>query len=253
MRGGTLLKRIVEVCCYTMEDVKRSQRAGAKRVELCADMAAGGTTPSQGLIAQVIQTIPIDVAVMVRPRAGDAIYSMDEIRLMERDIAVAGELGAEGVVFGVLDESRYIDVPKMRRLVAVAKEYDLKVACHRCFDRARNPKEFLQELINLGVDRLLTSGQQPTAVEGIPLLKELIEIAKDQLSIMPGGKVRPHNLEPLLELDITEIHTGSMETVPSRLATPGAQVAMGTADDNVQKVINEADVAAIVRAFQSKT
>lgn len=245
---------IVEVCCYTIEDVQRAHRAGAGRVELCADRAAGGTTPSYGLIERVIETVPIDVAVMIRPRGGDAIYSADELAIMQRDIEVAGKLGAEAVVFGILDETAYLDVTAMAGLIAVAKRYAMEVTCHRAFDRAREPHRFLEDLIKLGVDRLLTSGQKPTGVEGIPLLKELVEIAGDKLSIMPGGGIRGNNFHPLLDLDIKEIHTGSVETIKSTMEPYQTDVFMGRPDhkDNELLVINEADVALIVKAMQKK-
>ena len=245
----------VEVCCYTMEDVQRAQRAGATRVELCADRAAGGTTPSYGLMERVIQTVPIDVAVMIRPRGGDAIYSKDEIAIMQRDIEVAGQLGADAVVFGILDEAAFLDVPAMRGLITIAKEHGLEVTCHRAFDRARDPHRFLQELIKLGVNRLLTSGQKPNGVQGIPLLRELVEIAGDELSIMPGGGIRGSNFRPLLELDIKEIHTGSVESLKSTVEPYQTDVFMGRPDhdDNVRLVINEADVATIVQAMKEKT
>lgn len=220
----------VEVVCYTIEDVLRAREGGAKRVELCSDPSAGGTTPNYGLIKQSVALGDIDVMVMIRPRGGDFLYTTEEIGQMEEDIQVAANLGALGVVFGTLDENGYIDVTTMERLVRLGKNLGLQITCHRAFDRARNPHEFLKTLLRLGVDRLLTSGQQKTAVEGIPLLKELIELAEGKLSIMPGGGVRPNNVSELMQLGVKEIHTGSNTKVPSRMKYSASQVKMGAGD-----------------------
>lgn len=244
----------VEVCCYTIEDVRRASRAGATRVELCADIFAGGTTPSYGLIEHVLETVPIDVAVMIRPRGGDFLYSDDEFGVMQRDIAVAGSLGVEGVVFGVLDEHGFLDLPRMEALIATAKHYDLRVCFHRAFDKVQDPYETLKQLIDLGVDRLLTSGQKPTAVLGLPLLQELLGIAGDSLTIIPGGRVRGHNIQAILDAGITNVHTGSMETRKSKMKTKRTDLSMGSPkyNEDTHMVINEKDVASIVQAVKQK-
>ena len=252
--GGTVMSYTVEVCCYTLEDVCRAKQAGATRIELCADRSSGGTTPSYGLIEHVLATVSIDVAVMIRPRGGDFLHSDDELSIMQRDIAVAGRLGAEGVVFGVLDEQGSLDVPKMRTLIDTAKQHSLMVTCHRAFDRARDPYRTLEELINLGVDRLLTSGQKPTATEGLPLLQDLLKIADGQLAIMAGGGVRGSNIETILAAGIRHIHTGSTKTVQSRMTIIQPQLSLGspTYDESLQLVINEKDVASIVEAMKRR-
>ena len=248
------MSHTVEVCCYTVQDVLKAHHAGAHRVELCADRTAGGTTPSSGLIEWVIDQIPIDLAVMIRPRGGDAVYSREELAVMKRDIEIAGRLGAHSVVFAVLDETGFLDIGPMKELVALAKSYEMEIACHRAFDRARNPQKFLHELIGLGVNRLLTSGQKPTAVEGVSLLRELIEIADGKLSIMPGGGVRGTNLQPLLELDITEIHTGSAKIQKTDVNVYQHEVYLGSPvhDDSQQLIVDHQDVALIVKAMEAK-
>lgn len=245
----------VEVCCYTYDDVCRAQRAGATRVELCADRAAGGTTPSYGMIEHVLATVPMDIAVMIRPRGGDFLYSDDEMTIMQRDIAMAGRLGVEGVVFGVLDEQGLLDIPKMRTLIDTAREYDLKITCHRAFDRTQDPYRALDELIELGVDRLLTSGQKPTGIQGLPLVEELVKIAGDKLAIMCGGSVRGSDIEPMLAAGITHIHTGSTEIIQSKMQTkqPGLFMGNPAHDDDIHIVVNEKDVVRIVEAIKRKT
>lgn len=233
---------LVEVVCYTIEDVLRARQAGAHRVEICADPGAGGTTPNYGFIKQSAAFDDIDTMVMIRPRGGDFLYSSEEISQMEDDIRLAAQLGVRGVVFGVLDETACFNRPEMARLIQLAKGLQLETTCHRAFDVTCDPYASLQVLIELGVDRLLTSGQQKTAVEGIPLMSELIKRAEGKISIMPGGGIRPENAREFLKLDIAEIHTGSKIKVPSRMKSV-SNVQMG-ADDS-QKYHIVVDVEAI--------
>lgn len=234
---------LVEVVCYSIEDVYRARQGGAKRVELCADPGAGGTTPNYGLIKQSVALENLDVMVMIRPRGGDFLYTREELDVMQDDIRIAAELGAKGVVFGVLDQTGFIDTLTMSSLVQLAKSLRLEVTCHRAFDVARDPHSSLQVLLDLGVDRLLTSGQAKTAVEGLPLLEKLVEQAQGRLSIMPGGGVRPHNVRELLKLDINEVHTGSSTEVPLKMPQQASEVKMGAQD--TQAYHNFVDVEAI--------
>ena len=239
---------LVEVVCYCLEDVFRAREGGAQRVELCADPGAGGTTPNFGLIKKSVALGDLGVMAMIRPRGGDFLYNRDEIDEMEEDIRTAAALGADGVVFGVLDADARLDTMAMSRLVQLAKSLRLSVTCHRAFDVCRDPYEALDTLLDLGVDRLLTSGQQKTAVEGMPLLGELMERASGRLTIMPGGGVRPHTVRELLRLPITEIHTGSRTQVPSQMR-PSSAVEMGSDDAQAYHMFVDPEaVRAIVNA-----
>lgn len=239
----------LEVVCFTLEDVYRAREGGAHRIELCHDPGAGGITPSYGLIKQSVALGDIDVMVMIRPRGGDFLYTDEEIQEMQEDIQIAAELGAQGVVFGLLDKTGSLDKANMSRLVQLAKGLDLQVTCHRAFDIASNPYEFFDSLIEFGVDRLLTSGQQKTALEGMPFLRELIDRGKEKISIMPAGGVRPHNIKKLLELDITDIHSGSRIQVPSRMLKTSSKVQMGVDDDQEFNLFVDVDaVKAMLKA-----
>lgn len=243
----------VEVVCYSIEDVLRARRGGASRVELCADPGAGGTSPNYGLIKQTVALGDIEVAVMIRPRGGDFLYTAEELAVMHDDIRIAGDLGAQCVVFGVLDETGFLNRKAMSQLVQTAKDKNLEVTCHRAFDVARNPLDFLQVLIDLRVDRLLTSGQKKSAVEGKDLLLELITAADGRLSVMPGGGIRPHNIHELLDLPIHEIHTGSSQEVPSKMAQLGRKINMGTDDDQgLHTFVDEEAIRAIVHASKNR-
>ncbi len=243
---------LVEVVAFCVEDVLRAKQAGAHRVELCADRGAGGTTPSYGAIKQSIGLKGIDVMVMIRPRGGDFLYRRAELDQMQIDIEIAAKLGARGAVFGILDENGRIDSSAMPPLVRLAKNLNLEVTCHRAFDVTVDPRQALQDLIDLGVDRVLTSGQQKTAVDGIPLLRELIKLARGRISIMPGSGVRPHNVHELLKLGITEIHTGSSVKVPSEMKA-ASRIEVGVEDSQKYHEFVDPDaVRAIVKAAAAK-
>lgn len=241
----------VEVVCYTIEDVLRARKAGAHRAELCADPSAGGTTPNYGFIKQSVAFTDIDTMVMIRPRGGDFLYNSTEISQMEEDIRLAGQLGVRGVVFGVLDASGSFDHTAMTRLVQLAKDLKLEVTCHRAFDVTADPYQSLEFLIDVGADRLLTSGQQKTAVEGIPLLQELIQRAKGRISIMPGGGIRPEHAKEFLKLNVKELHTGCKMQVPSAMQTTASKVKMGSDDSQEFHMFVDVDaVRAIVETVR---
>ena len=164
-----------EVCANSVASCIAAQQGGANRVELCAAIPEGGTTPSAGAIAMARESISIALNVIIRPRGGDFLYSDIELRTMERDIAVARHLGADGIVVGCLNADADIDIAATKRLIDAAD--GLPVTFHRAFDRCRHPFTALSQLIDLGVARILTSGQQPTAPQGAQLIASLVERA----------------------------------------------------------------------------
>ena len=198
---------------------------GASRVELCAGIPEGGTTPSYGEIktAQAL-TSTIDINVIIRPRGGDFLYTEAEVEAMLLDIELCKQLGVHGVVFGCLTSEGDIDVPLMRRLIEAAKP--LSVTCHRAFDVCRDP---FAQLIELGCDRILTSGQQSTAEKGIPLLKQLVERAGQRIIIMPGCGVREGNIARIeAETGAREFHTSARSVVHSQMRYRKEEVPMGS-------------------------
>ena len=182
-------KSKIEICANSVESAVKAQQAGAYRVELCAGIPEGGTTPSFGEIRMARQLLnQTKLHVIIRPRGGDFLYSPIEQEIMLHDIKVVRQLGADGVVFGCLTAEGYVDVPLMQKLMNAVGE--MSVTFHRAFDMCSNPKEALEQIIGLGIDRVLTSGQEATAEKGIPLLKELVEQADGRIIIMPGCGVR---------------------------------------------------------------
>ncbi len=222
------MKRIIEICANSAQSCVEAEMGGASRVELCAGIPEGGTTPSYGEIktAQAL-TSTIDINVIIRPRGGDFLYTEAEVEAMLLDIELCKQLGVHGVVFGCLTSDGDIDVPLMRRLIEAAKP--LSVTCHRAFDVCRDPFAALEQLIELGCDRILTSGQQSTAEKGIPLLKQLVERAGQRIIIMPGCGVRKGNIARIeAETGAREFHTSARSVVHSQMRYRKEEVPMGS-------------------------
>lgn len=195
----------LEICLDSVESALIAQKAGADRVELCANLLEGGTTPSYGMIKVVRENINIDLSVMIRPRGGDFCYSDSEFSIMKEDILIAKKLGAECIVCGILLPTGDIDIPRTSQLVALAKP--MQVTFHRAFDVCRTPQQALEDIILCGVDRLLTSGQGTKAYQGKELIKSLVEQAQNRISIMAGSGVNPDNKDELLKYcGVTELH-----------------------------------------------
>jgi copper homeostasis protein len=221
--------RIIEVCANSAQSAVEAQAGGARRVELCAAIPEGGTTPSLGEIrtAQALAQA-IDINVLIRPRGGDFLYTPAEVQSMLCDIEAARQLRVHGVVFGCLTAKGDIDTALMKRLVEAARP--LSVTCHRAFDVCRDPFEALEQLVDLGCDRILTSGQQPDAVRGIPLIARLVRQAAGRIVIMPGCGVREDNIEQIeRETGASEFHTSARSILPSRMEYRNAHVVMGAA------------------------
>ena len=221
-----MTRLVAEICIDSVEGAVAAAEAGADRVELCANLLEGGTTPSLGLMETTIARAKLPVQVMIRPRGGDFLYSEIEVEMMLRDIAAAKTARAGGVVFGCLTPDGQIDGTLTRRLIAAARP--LSVTFHRAFDVARDPAEALQTLIGLGVDRLLTSGQAPNALEGAPLIRRLIELAAGRLIVMPGGGITARNVARIVqETRAGEIHFAALSESPSRMTHRNPHVFMG--------------------------
>ena len=219
---------IIEICANSTQSCVEAEAGGARRVELCAGIPEGGTTPSYGEIrtAQLL-TSSIDINVIIRPRGGDFLYSPAEVQSMLFDIEMAKQLGVHGVVFGCLTKEGDLDVALMQHLKEAAGT--LSVTCHRAFDVCRDPFTALEQLIEMGFDRILTSGQQPDAVKGIPMIAELVRRAAGRIIIMPGCGVRENNIARIeQETGATEFHTSARRVVYSRMLYRNENVPMGS-------------------------
>lgn len=216
-----------EVCANSVESCIAAQAGGADRVELCAGIPEGGTTPSYGDILLAREALrQTGLHVIIRPRGGDFLYSPTERRIMLEDIANARRLKADGVVFGCLTEEGDIDLPLMEQLMEASQ--GMSVTFHRAFDVCRNPQKALEDIIALGCNRILTSGQQPTAEQGIPLLKELQKQAAGRIILLAGCGVNEANIDRIArETGIHEFHFSARETVKSPMRYHNSAVSMG--------------------------
>jgi copper homeostasis protein len=185
--------RKIEVCCGSLYEVREAEAGGAVRVELCGAIACGGVTPSYGLLRQVAEAnVAIDVNVLIRPREGSFLYNAEEVDAMCQDIALCRELGFHGVVIGALTADGDVDMEACRRMMEAAG--DMSVTFHRAFDVCRDPRKALEDIVALGCDRLLSSGQECSAEKGAELLSELVEQAAGRIIVMPGAGIRPSNI-----------------------------------------------------------
>ena len=208
MQGGAIL----EIACFNLESAITAQSAGADRVELCVDYEAGGVSPSGELIEQAKAALTIPIHVMIRPRAGDFLYTPAEIKEMEQAILFCKERKINGVVFGMLTKEREVDLPLCSRLTQLARP--MSVTFHRAIDDCKDMKGSVQKLIAAGVDRILTSGKGATALEGLPQLTILQKILGKQLGIIPGGGVRSSNLDQLFSSGCNEYHSSGITAGP---------------------------------------
>lgn len=216
----------IEVCANSVESCVQARDGGAFRVELCAGIPEGGTTPSAGAIMKARQVENIKLHVIIRPRAGDFLYSEDEIEIMIHDIKVAKDLGADGVVFGCLDKDGNIDIAAMKRLMDASK--GMSVTFHRAFDVCKDPFEALEKVIELGCERVLTSGQKPTAEKGADMIRKLVEAAKERIIIMPGCGVNESNVVELAKVTgAKEFHMSLRTAVASEMVYRNPEVSMG--------------------------
>lgn len=194
----------VEICANSFASAKAAQDAGADRIELCTELSVGGLTPSLGLIEKTILELDIPVHVLIRPRSSYFTYSEEDFDVMLRDITFCSEIGCAGIVSGVLDHHLEIDMKRTTKLIEACKGMDFTF--HRAFDWVQDPIEELKKLIDLKVDRLLTSGLKPTAIEGITLLKQLRDISEGKIEIMPGGGINIKNAVTFKEAGFKSIH-----------------------------------------------
>lgn len=217
-----------EICANGVESCLAAQEGGADRVELCAGIPEGGTTPSYGEIKMARRLLTTTrLHVIIRPRGGDFLYTPLEVERMKEDIRMCRELGVDGVVIGCLNADGTLDMDANRRLVEAAK--GMSVTFHRAFDRCSDPFLALEQLVELGVNRILTSGQQPTALEGIPLLRELNTRAAGRIIILAGCGVNENNIREIQrQTDVTEFHFSARVPVKSRMEYVNPDVYMGT-------------------------
>ncbi|MBS1667740.1 MAG: copper homeostasis protein CutC [Bacteroidetes bacterium] len=236
----------LEICSFNIQSALIAQEAGAQRVELCADPEGGGTTPSYGLIKRARELLHIQLYPIIRPRAGDFLFNDEEFEIMQTDVANCKNLGCDGVVIGMLQSDGCIDKKRCAQLVQLA--YPLGVTFHRAFDHAAHSFEALEDIISIGCERILSSGQKPTAIEGADLLNELIRQAEDRIVIMPGSGVRANNVVELKEkTGAMEFHTSARTTIKS----PMQFINESMKEEGAMTMVDEKEVWEIVQLLNN--
>lgn len=218
---------LVEICAYSLTSCLTAQQAGAGRIELCGGLPEGGTTPSAGLIQLARNQLRIPLYVMIRPRGGDFLYSDHELDVMKADIELAKAAGADGLVFGLLNADGTVDEERTRHLIELA--HPLPVTFHRAFDMTRDPLEALEAVIRTGAERILTSGQQPTAEQGVDLLRQLTQRAAGRIEIMAGAGVNARNATLLIEAGVDALHLSGSQKEDSGMRYRQPSVSMASA------------------------
>jgi copper homeostasis protein len=217
---------ILEVCIDSVESAIAAQKGGAQRVELCADLAHGGTTPSAGMIRVVREGISIALHSMIRPRPGDFCYSAHEYDVMVRDVEIAKRMGADGVVIGILTSEGAVDSDRVGRLVELARP--LSVTFHRAIDECRDLLKALNDLKKIGVNRILTSGGKANVADGVETLKMLVEDSGPSLRIIAGGGITMENVRGVVsQSGVKEVH--ALSAVSSLIQEPGSPASQGSA------------------------
>ena len=242
----------LEICVDSVESAIAAEAGGAQRVELCSGLSEGGLTPSVGLIRAVRAQVGIGVYVMIRPRGGDFLYSDEEFAIMRDDVATAAQSGANGVVFGLLTAEGDVDVERTRSLVEEARSASVEVTFHRAIDMARDLNHALQDIVQTGADRVLTSGGAQSAVLGSAQVTALVEAAQGHIGVMVCGNVRPENVRQIAEATgAHEFHASLRTPMPSPVTyrNPGLSLGEAGSDEYVRSVVVAQDVRSLRQAM----
>lgn len=229
---------LIEVCIDSIESLSIAQHAGAGRIELCSSLATGGLTPSAGYMKQAVHIAHIPIYAIIRPRAGDFLYSSDDIEIMLEDIHAAKRAKLNGVVIGALQQDGKIDRNAILDMIKAAS--GLGITFHRAIDHCSAPFDALEWLMSYGVERVLTSGLTKSAEQGITTLKKMVTFCGDKIRIMPGAGVNPHNAKRIInETGATEIHLSGKTTRASQMNYRNENAVMGASDSDFQITVTD--------------
>ncbi len=238
-------KAILEVCAFNIESCVIAERSGAARVELCDNPIEGGTTPSYGTIKQAREKLSILLYPILRPRSGNYYYTDEEFDILRDDIKKCKELGCDGISVGIQTIDANIDVDKLKRIVEWAD--GMGVTCNRAFDCAPDPFKALEDIIDCGCERILTSGQRSAAPDAATLLRQLVEQAGDRIIIMPGAGVNSSNIAKLKEeTGATEFHSSARKVAPN----PVTYINKEVNDYGNVYIADEKEVRAMIKELQ---
>jgi copper homeostasis protein len=242
------MKFTLETIAFNIQSCIAAQAAGAHRIELCDNPGEGGTTPSLGFIKAAREKLHIQLFPIIRPRGGDFLYTDEEFEILKADVQLCKDLGCDGVVIGMLNADASID--KIRCSILVNMAYPMSVTFHRAFDRVVNMEQALEDVIEIGCERILTSGCYPTAVEGAKNLQNLISLADDRIIIMPGSGVRASNIAEIASLTgATEFHSSARKKIDSNM-----NIFNETMIENLQSVeVDVEEIKAMIENLQAIT
>jgi copper homeostasis protein len=240
---------LIEVCVSSVADAVEAAAVGADRIELCSALEVGGLTPSAALLESVVEMVSVPIMAMIRPRLGGFHYKADEFCTAIRDAEWALKLGAAGIVFGFLDADGSIDAARCRELVALAGARD--TVFHRAFDFVPDPRAASDILMELGVKRLLTSGQRATAIEGADLIRKLVDRTAGTLEVMPGGGIRPDNVVQICErTGCNQVHLGAARVSRDKSLAGNPQISMIAYDQVTNNTYRSLDVELLKNVVQ---
>jgi copper homeostasis protein len=242
----------LEICADSVESAIIAQQSGADRIELCDNLAEGGTTPGPGKIFSARSNLDIALHVIIRPRGSDFLYSDNEFDIMRRDIELCGEAGVNGVVLGILRKDGSIDSERTARLVELADP--MPVTFHRAFDMCVDPVKGLEDIISTGASCLLTSGQKNRAIEGVGLLASLVELAGERIIVMPGSGINENNIEEIARISkAAEFHLTGRKTIRSEMEFRKTGIMMGGIkgqDEFTRKIADQEMIRKIVEILK---
>lgn len=239
----------LEVCVDSIDSAQAAERGGAHRIELCSDLAEGGVTPSAGLISHIRSRVSLPIFLMIRPRPGDFCYSADEFEIMQEDVGRAKSMGVDGIVLGILTNDGDVDIPRTRQLVEIC--HPLNVTFHRAFDMTRDLSAALDEVIETGAHRLLTSGGKATAEDGVSRIALLRQRARGRITLVAAGGIRQANVRRILSQGgVTEIHANIASQVLSIMRFRNDNIWLGSnrSPEYERRVVLEAEVRSLLLA-----
>lgn len=245
----------LEVCANSVTSAIAGQEGGAVRVELCENLEAGGTTPSYGQLLLARKYLHIKLYALIRPRSGDFLYTDLEYEMMLADVRACIETGCDGVVIGMLNADGSIDVKRCTELVRLARQWGLGVTFHRAFDMCNNLFLAMEQIIEMGCERILTSGGKSTGMEGASVIAQLVEKAAGRISIMPGSGVNETNVADIVRFTgVTEVHSTAKVRVPGKMEYHNESILMGNSfgDDGLD-ITNADKVREVIKAANSVT
>lgn len=233
---------LLEICANSVTSAIAAQQGGAARVELCENLREGGTTPSYGTVLQARKLINIKMYVLIRPRPGDFLYTGSEFEIMLADARSCLDAGCDGIVTGILNADGTVDKERSSAFISLAKQYGAGTTFHRAFDRCNDQFIAMEEIIEMGFDRILTSGNKSTAIEGARRIAELNKAAAGRIQIMPGGGINEINVGDLVEFThVTEVHSSARIRVPSQMIYKNDHIIMSNMDDEYSMEVTDVE------------